>query len=284
MAVARAIARTEIVAVDAFQLYRGMDIGTAKPSAADRAEIPHHCLDLVDPSQEVTLARFLDAYDDAMTSIAAAGTRVLLVAGTGLYLRAAVDRLVPPAQWPSIRTELEADPDTAALHDRLRLLDAVAAARMEPSNRRRVIRALEVCLGSGRPFSSFGPGLTTYSTADVVQIGLRWPRDVLAKRIEARFHQLLAAGFLDEVRTLATSPTPLSRTARQAIGYAELFDHLAGGTSLDDAAHRAVARTRRFATRQERWFRRDPRIHWVDIRTDPLDAVPAVLGSLTTCV
>jgi tRNA dimethylallyltransferase len=155
---------------------------------------------------------------------------------------------------------------------------------MEPSNRRRVVRALEVCLGSGRRFSSFGPGLEHYPAVGIVQIGLRWPREELARHIGARFHHLLDAGLLDEVRRLAAAPRPLSRTARQAIGYAELFDHLAGRRSLDDAVARAVARTRRFAVRQERWFRRDPRVHWVDITADPLDAVPAVLGALTACV
>ncbi|HEY1282340.1 MAG TPA: tRNA dimethylallyltransferase, partial [Acidimicrobiales bacterium] len=159
-----------------------------------------------------------------------------------------------------------------------------AAAKMEPSNRRRVIRALEVCVGSGRPFSSYGPGLDHYPPAGTVQIGLRWRREDLARRIVTRFEALLSAGFVDEVRRLAGGPRPLSRTARQAIGYAELLDHVAGRCSLDEAVARAVARTRRFAVRQERWFRRDPRVHWVDITTDPLDAVPAVLGALTACV
>jgi tRNA dimethylallyltransferase len=156
---------------------------------------------------------------------------------------------------------------------------------MEPSNRRRVIRALEVCVGSGQPFSSYGPGLDHYpAAAAIVQIGLRWRREGLGHRIVTRFEDLLAAGFVDEVRRLAGAPQPLSRTARQAIGYAELLDHVAGRCSLDEAAARAIARTRRFAVRQERWFRRDPRVHWVDIATDPLDAVPAVLGALTACI
>src|SRR5207253_2476439 len=118
--------------------------------------------------------------------------------------------------------------------------------------------ALEVCVGSGRAFSSYGPGLLHYPAVGIVQIGLRWSRDGLARRIETRFDDLLAAGFVDEVRGLAAAPEPLSRSARQAIGYAELLDHVAGRCSLDDAVVRAVARTRRFAVRQERWFRRDP--------------------------
>ena len=284
MAAARAMGDVEIVAVDALQVYRGMDIGTAKPTPADRAEIPHHGLDLAEPWQDVTVVQYLAAYDDAVAGIVASGHRPLLVGGTGLYLRAAVDRLQPPGEWPGVRVALEAEPDTSALHARLRQLDPDAARKMEPSNRRRVIRALEVCVGSGRPFSSYGPGLDHYPAAGIVQIGLRWRREDLARRILARFEDLLAAGFVEEVRRLAGAPEPLSRTARQAIGYAELLEHVAGRCSLDEAVARAVARTRRFAVRQERWFRRDPRVHWVDITTDPLDAVPAVLGALTACV
>jgi tRNA dimethylallyltransferase len=284
MAATRAVGAVEIVAVDALQVYRGMDIGTTKPTPAERAEIPHHGLDLADPWEDVTVVRYLAAYDDAVAGIAARGHRPLLVGGTGLYLRAAVDRLQPPGEWPGVRVALEAEPDTAVLHEHLRQLDPDAARKMEPSNRRRVIRALEVCVGSGRPFSSYGPGLDHYPAAGIVQIGLRWRREDLARRIVTRFEDLLAAGFVDEVRRLAGAPQPLSRTARQAIGYAELLDHVAGRCSLDEAVARAVARTRRFAVRQERWFRRDPRVHWVDIATDPLDAVPAVLGALTACV
>jgi tRNA dimethylallyltransferase len=284
MAAARATGDVEIVAVDALQVYRGMDIGTAKPTPAERAEIPHHGLDLADPWEDVTVVRYLAAHDEAVAGIVARGHRPLLVGGTGLYLRAAVDRLQPPGEWPAVRVALEAEPDTVALHARLRRLDPEAARKMEPSNRRRVIRALEVCVGSGRPFSSYGPGLDHYPAAGIAQIGLQWRREDLARRIVTRFEDLLAAGFVDEVRRLAGAPQPLSRTARQAIGYAELLDHLAGRCSLDQAVARAVARTRRFAVRQERWFRRDPRVHWVDIITDPLDAVPAVLGALTACV
>jgi tRNA dimethylallyltransferase len=284
MAAARALGDVEIVAVDALQVYRGMDIGTTKPTLAERAEIPHHGLDLAYPSEDVTVVRYLRAYDDAVAGIVARGNRPLLVGGTGLYLRAAIDRLEPPGEWRAVRGELEAEPDTGVLYERLRRLDPAAAGKMEPSNRRRVVRALEVCVGSGRPFSSYGPGLDHYPAVGVVQIGLRWPRPQLVRRIQSRFDALLAAGFVDEVRRLAAGPEPLSRTARQAIGYAELIDHVAGRCSLDDAVDRAVARSRRFAVRQERWFRRDPRVHWVDITTDPLDAVPAVLGALTACV
>ena len=259
---------TELVAVDSMQVYRGMDIGTAKPTPAERAEIPHHLLDLADPSEEVSVVRWRAAADDALGAIDARGNRAVLVGGTGLYLRAAIDRLEPPGAWPDIRDQLDAEPDTAALYDRLRALDPLGASRMEPTNRRRIVRALEVTLGSGRPFSSFGPGLTAYPPVAVRQVGLQWSRAALARRIEARYAAQLADGFLAEVAALAARPQQLSRTASQALGYKELLGHLDGQCSLDEALATAIARTRRFAVRQERWFRRDPRIRWVPITGD----------------
>jgi tRNA dimethylallyltransferase len=284
MAVARATGDIEIVSVDAFQVYRGMDIGTAKATLAEQAEVRHHGLDLVDPAQELSVVAFRRAHDVATADITARGARPLLVGGTGLYLRAVIDRLEPPGAWPGVRADLEAEADTAVLHDRLRVLDPAGAAKMEPSNRRRVVRALEVSIGSGRPFSTFGPGLDSYPPSAVVQIGLRWPRAQLLRRIEVRFQRLLETGFLDEVRALMGRPGGLSRTAAQAIGYAELASHLQGACSLDEAAATAVARTRRFAIRQERWFRRDPRVHWIDIDDDPLVAVPDVMGAFSAWV
>src|SRR5690606_33156919 len=137
--------------------------------------------------------------------------------------------------------------------------------------------ALEVCLGSGRPFSSFGSGVATYPDNDVVQIGLRWPRDRLAERIELRVQRMIDDGLVAEVERLLADPAGLSKTARQALGYKELIDHLTGDVSLDDAVDRIVTRTRQFAVRQERWFRRDPRVRWIDIDGDPVDEVtPAV--------
>ncbi|MBK9178859.1 MAG: tRNA (adenosine(37)-N6)-dimethylallyltransferase MiaA [Acidimicrobiales bacterium] len=254
----------ELVTVDSMQVYRGMDIGTATPTAAEQAEVPHHLLDLVDPGEDFTVARYRDAFDEALAGIEARGHRALLVGGTGLYLRAVIDRLELPGEYPEVRRALEAEPDTVALHARLRSLDPVAAARMEPGNRRRVLRALEVTLGGGRPFSSFGPGLGTYGPTPFVQLGVRLPREVTDRRIEERYAAQLAAGFLDEVRHLAARPGGLSRTARQALGYRELLAHLDGACELAEAVEVAVTRTRRFARRQDRWFRRDPRIRWLE--------------------
>ena len=275
MTAARAVAGTEIVAVDAMQVYRGMDIGTAKPSTEDRAEVRHHCLDLVGPDVEFTVTDYQRAFDAAVARIPG---RPLLVAGTGLYLTAAIDRLDVPGRWPEIRAALEHDAaDT--LWPRLLECDPIAAGRIEPSNRRRVVRALEVCLGSGRPFSSFGPGVGYYPPTDAVIIGVRWPRPRLATRIERRVAAMMAAGLVDEVARLAGRG--LSRTARQALGYKELLDHLDGRMSLDEAIAAVVVRTGQFAVRQERWFRRDPRVRWYDIDCDPVSEVaPAVVDAL----
>jgi tRNA dimethylallyltransferase len=282
MAVARTAPQIELVAVDAMQVYRGMDIGTAKPSTAERAEVAHHGIDLAEPSEDFTVVRYRDAATAALGRIECRGGAAVLVAGTGLYLRAVIDHLEPPGSWPDIRVELEADPDTEVLHRRLVALDPVAAGRIEPTNRRRIVRALEVCIGSGAPFSASGAGLGVYEPSPVAQVGLRWSRPALHERIALRFDSMLAAGLLDEVARLASRP--MSRTARQALGYRELLEHLDGRLSLDEATERAIARTRRFATRQERWFRRDPRIAWVDIEGDPLVAVPRVLDALPAWV
>ena len=275
------VAGTEIVVVDSMQVYRGMDIGTAKPTPAERGEVPHHCLDLVDPDVDFSVTMFQEAGDHALGDLAARDARPLLVAGTGLYLRVLIDGFDPPGQWPDVRSELERERDTVALHRRLAEADPLAAGRMEPSNRRRVVRALEVTIGSGRPFSSFGPGLTHYPDNGIVQIGLRWPRPVLARRIEDRFLAMLDAGLLDEVRALADGPEPLSRTAAQALGYKELLAHLAGGSSLDEATSLTITRTRQFAVRQLRWFQRDPRIRWVEMDHDGDDAGALLMDALS---
>lgn len=279
IAVAEHLGDVEIVSVDAMQVYRGMDIGTAKPSAAERAAVAHHVIDVADPSDDYAVARYQRDARAALDDIAAREKRALLVGGTGLYLRAVVDQLEIPGQFPEVRAELDAESDTVALHRRLVAVDPVAAARMEPTNRRRVVRALEVSVGSGRPFSSFGPGLDTYAPTPVAMVGLQVSRPVLDTRIDARYAAQLEAGFLDEVRVL--SEKPLSRTARQALGYKELLDHLEGSRSLDDAVDLARQRTRRFARRQERWFRRDPRITWVDATNNPSAAFALVLEELT---
>jgi tRNA dimethylallyltransferase len=267
LAVARRRGDCEIVSVDSMCVYRGMDIGTSKPDAAARAAVPHHLLDLVDPDEEFTVTQFQEAARVALADIAARGRHALLVGGTGLYLRAVVDDLVIPARYPDVAAALDAELDegrcdTTELHGRLAALDPVGASRMEPTNRRRVVRALEVTLGSGRPFSAFGPGLEAYPVTDVAQVGLALGPEETDRRIAARFAAMVEAGLVDEVRALAARPEGMSRTARQALGYREVLAHVEEGRPLDDCLDEAVRRTRQYARRQASWFRRDPRVVW----------------------
>ncbi|WP_420439279.1 tRNA (adenosine(37)-N6)-dimethylallyltransferase [Candidatus Poriferisodalis sp.] len=285
----------ELVSVDSMQLYRGMDIGTAKAIAAEQAEIPHHLIDLVDPAERFTVVDYADAFSSVTADIARRGAVPLLVGGTGLYLRAVIDGLKPPPEYADIAAALESEaaassavaaaPDgravgastvgstaiqragdgrasgAAALHRRLAELDPLAASRMEPTNLRRIVRALSVCMGTGRPFSSFGPGLQAYPEVPFRLVGIDLDRDTLDERIADRYRQQMEQGFLDEVRGLMEAP--LSRTAAQALGYKELRAHLEGECTLEEALDVAIARTRRFARRQQRWFARDPRITWI---------------------
>ena len=274
----------EIVSVDAMQVYRGLDVGTAKPTPAEQAAVRYHCIDLVEPSETFSVADYVAASRLATTDITRRGGVPFFAGGTGLYLRAVTDRLELAGSWPDLRADLEAEADVAAQYSRLQALDPVAASRIEPGNQRRIVRALEVCLGSGRPFSSFGPGLDVYDGDPLVeQIGLRWDRAALARRIEQRVERMMAAGLLDEVRSLVDrGPGALSRTARQALGYKELIDHLEGRAELDQAVATIILRTRQFAVRQDRWFRRDPRIRWLDIREDPVgEALPVLVEAIT---
>jgi tRNA dimethylallyltransferase len=265
MALARRAPEWELVSVDSMQVYRGMDIGTAKPTAAERAEVPHHLLDLLDPWEEGAVAWFQRQALATIADIEGRDRRALLVGGTALYVQAIVDELDIPAQYPEVRAQLDAEPDTAALHARLHALDPRAADRMDPANRRRVVRALEVTLGSGRLFSTYGPGLDVHPPTPFTMVGLRRSSDDLRARIAARNRVQLDAGFLDEVHRLHEDPRGLSRTAAQALGYRELHEHLTAEVPLDVALDLAVRRTGRFARRQWAWFRRDPRITWLDL-------------------
>ncbi len=281
----------ELVSVDSMAVYRGMDLGTDKPTAAVRAEVPYHLLDLVEPSEEFTVHDFQAAARRAMADIAGRGGHALLVGGTGLYLRSVVDDLSLPGRYPGTAAGLTAALDAAgptgsperlaacrALHEQLGGLDGLAAARIEPANERRIVRALEVTVGSGRAFSSFGPGLGRYPPSTVAQIGIRRPPDEVDRRIAERFTSLMDEGLLDEVRALCARPDGLSRTARQALGYRELLAHLERGVPIDDAVDEAIRRTRVLARRQWAWFRRDPRIVWVDPDDDPVGTVLLRVG------
>jgi tRNA dimethylallyltransferase len=255
----------EIVSVDSMLVYRGMDVGTAKPTPAERAGVSHHLVDVAEPEEPFSVARYQQLARAVVDGIDARGLRVLLVGGSGLYFRAIVDELEFPATDPDARDELWAEagvlgPDR--LYERLAELDPVAAARIEPSNVRRTVRALEVAAVTGRPFSSYADRWARYPDERVRAAGIDVPRDVLARRIEARVRAMVDAGLLDEVRELLDRGLFGWLTASRAIGYAEFARHLRGEMTLADASAQTVRRTRELARRQMVWYRRDPRIRW----------------------
>jgi tRNA dimethylallyltransferase len=254
----------EVLSVDAMGVYRGMDLATAKPTAEERNEVSYHLLDLVDPGDEFTLAQFQREARSCATRIADAGHGALYVGGTGLYGRAVLDNLDIPARYPEIRGVLDerAVGDLPGLYVELVELDPLAASRIEATNARRVVRALEVTLGAKRPFSSYGEGLLSYGPVRVVQVGLECDFGVLDERIEHRFRSWMEVGLLDEVARLLRAPRGLGRTARQAVGYRELLRHLEDGEPLEDCVNDAITQSRRLARRQRSWFRRDPRVEW----------------------
>jgi tRNA dimethylallyltransferase len=270
----------EIVSVDSTTIYRGMDVGSAKPTRAERARVRHHLLDVADPDESFTVARYQRLAYEAVDDIRSRGRPVLLVGGSGLYFRAVADELSFPPTDARTRAELEREAAVVGaepLHRRLRAFDPVAAGRIEPDNVRRTIRALEVATVTGRRFSDFASDWTAYPVGRVRAAGIEVPRDVLARRIEKRVRQQIEGGFVREVRRLRERGLGRSVTARQAIGYAEVSRHLAGECSLEEAEALIVKRTKALARRQMAWFRRDPRIRW--FRSDERGA-PGVLDEL----
>jgi tRNA dimethylallyltransferase len=215
----------------------------------------------------------------------ARGADVLYVGGTGLYGRAVIDDLDIPGRYPEVRLTLEerASVDLPSLYEELVELDPLAASRLDPSNERRVVRALEVTLGSKRPFSSFGEGLLTYGPVRVVQIGLDVAPEVLDERLARRFRAWMEEGLLEEVAALAASPG-LGRTARQAVGYRELLRHIEGGADLETCVDDAIAQSRRLSRRQRSWFRRDPRVEWFDDVAAARERLEDVLSRAETFV
>ncbi len=281
LAVAHALNDVEIVSVDSMQVYRHLDVGTAKPSEAARASVAHHLIDVAEPDEDWSVVRFQHEARAAVADIEGRGHRALLVGGTGLYVQAVVDDLRFPGEDLDLRAELEAwtaEPGgVAAAYAEVEAADPVAAARIDPHNSRRIVRALEVIRLTGQPFSSFGPGVGVFGpTAFPVDIAGIWlPREALARRIEARVAAMRAAGLLDEVSSLQGR---LSRTARQAIGYKELLDVLETGADVDGAFALTARRTRSFARRQRMWFRRDPRITWLGAAENPCSVLPVLLA------
>ncbi|MEY9213355.1 tRNA (adenosine(37)-N6)-dimethylallyltransferase MiaA [Thermobifida halotolerans] len=257
-------APAEIVNADSMQLYRGMDIGTAKLTVPERRGVPHHLLDVWDITQTANVADYQRTARAVIDELHASGRTPILVGGSGLYVRAALDELDFPGTDPKVRARLEAElaeRGPLALHQRLARLDPAAAAAILPSNGRRIVRALEVIEITGGPFTATMP--EHVSRYPCVQIGLSAPRPELDERIELRVARMWEAGLVDEVRALEKAGLRDGFTASRALGYAQVLRFLAGEYTEEEAKEETVRATRRFARRQESWFRRDPRVDWL---------------------
>ncbi len=254
----------EIVSLDSMQVYRGMDVGTAKPTLAMRTAIPHHLLDLFEPSHELSVAEFQSLARSAIAEVMAHGNRPLLVGGSGLYFRSVVDELRFPPHSPEVRQSLDAEIEqqgAEALYARLTELDPKAAGRIEPANGRRIVRALEVIEVTGRPFSENYSWDRFESSYDLSVAGITLPRHQLYARIEERVDAMLRQGLLEEVQRLDAAG--MGRTSRHALGYRQVLD-APPGTPPRQIRDEVVAATKRSARRQESWFRADPRVVWFD--------------------
>ncbi|MDQ3664262.1 MAG: tRNA (adenosine(37)-N6)-dimethylallyltransferase MiaA [Actinomycetota bacterium] len=277
----------EVVNADSMQLYRGMDIGTAKPTVAERRGVPHHLLDVLDVTEPATVAEYQSWARTALADCRARGKTPVLVGGSALYVRAVLDRFRFPGTDPVMRAELEAElaaTGPAGMHQRLADVDPDAAAMIRPGNARRVVRALEVVRLTGRPFSATLPGheyAYEEGVTPCVQLGVDVPRAVQRERIAARVDRMWTAGLVDEVRALEAAGLRRGRTASRALGYAQVLRHLAGECTVDEAREETVRATRRFARRQDAWFRRDPRVRWLPYDADDLveSAVATVAGA-----
>lgn len=270
--------RAEIINADAYQMYRHMDIGTAKASAQEQSEVPHHLLDIIDPEETMTVARFQDLARKCIRELQSRGVRPILVGGSGLYARAAVDDITFPGTDATIRAALEErerKEGAGALFAELQRKDPVAAAHMDARNPRRTIRALEVIELTGKPYSATLPRYKY--VIDCLQIGLDLKRDDLDKRVNLRTQLMREQGFVDEVRAIRGR---LGVTAARALGYQQIMDYLDGVWSEDAAFEDIAQKTRRLARKQMGWFGRDARIHWLDaLRPDLADAAMTLVDA-----
>lgn len=255
----------EVINVDSMQVYRGMDIGTAKLAVDQRQGVPHHLLDVLDVTEPATVAEFQAWARTAIDDCVRREVVPVLVGGSALYVRAVLDRFEFPGTDPDLRERYEselAEHGAESLHARLAAVDAAAASAILPTNGRRIVRALEVIALTGRSYGASLPA-HEYAYDDVVVVGLDVPRDVLDERIERRVDAMWEAGLVDEVRRLADAGLAGGRTASRALGYSQVLDFLAGRCNEDEARAATVRRTRKFARRQDAWFRKDPRIVWL---------------------
>lgn len=267
----------EIVSVDSGAIYRGMDIGTEKPSHEELAAVPHHMIDVIDPSESVSVSQFQGMARAAVEDIIQRRKLPLLVGGSGLYFRAVVDPLEFPPSDPELRSRIDGSDED--LYERLMVLDPAAATRIDRANTRRTVRALEVIELTGRLFSSFRTAWDVYeSIYDLTAAGLTWPREELDHRINARVEDEFARGLVQETKDLLAQNLRESITSVQALGYAQVLEHFDGKITLDEAKDRIKNRTRRFARRQLTWFRADPRIRWFE--SDPEGATSYLTGAI----
>jgi tRNA dimethylallyltransferase len=270
----------EIVNTDAMAVYRGMDVGTAKQPVAERRGIPHHLLDLLEVTETMTVAEFQGRARAVIADLRHRGRVPVLVGGSALYTRAVLDRFEFPGTDDTVRNRLEAelaDVGAAALHRRLSEVDPAAAGNILVDNGRRIVRALEVVEITGRPFSATLPRLE-YAEPLSVQVGVDIDRETLDARIERRVGAMFEAGFVEEVERLLATGLREGRTAGSAIGYREVTAYLDGDLTLDEARERTISATRRFARRQDSWFRKDPRVVWV--RYDDPERVEKALDAV----
>ncbi|MFF9476176.1 tRNA (adenosine(37)-N6)-dimethylallyltransferase MiaA [Streptomyces roseolus] len=271
----------EVVNADSMQLYRGMDIGTAKLTPEERGGVPHHLLDIWDVTEAASVAEYQRLARAEIDRLLAEGRTPVLVGGSGLYVRGAVDALEFPGTDPGIRARLEAELEergSGVLHARLAAADPEAARAILPSNGRRIVRALEVIEITGKPFTANLPGHE--SVYDTVQIGVDVARPELDERIASRVDRMWEAGLVDEVRALEALGLREGRTASRALGYQQVLAALAGECTEDDARAETVRATKRFARRQDSWFRRDPRVHWLSGAADHRAELPGEALSL----
>ncbi|UNO39596.1 tRNA (adenosine(37)-N6)-dimethylallyltransferase MiaA [Streptomyces sp. MST-110588] len=259
----------EVVNADSMQLYRGMDIGTAKLTVAERRNVPHHLLDVWDVTEAASVAEYQRLARAEIDRLLAAGRTPVLVGGSGLYVRAAIDALDFPGTDPEVRARLEeelAELGSGALHARLAAADPEAARAILPGNGRRIVRALEVIEITGRPFTANLPGHEAFY--DTLQIGVDVERPELDGRIAARVDRMWDEGLVEEVRRLEGAGLREGRTASRALGYQQVLAQLAGECTEQEAREETVRATKRFARRQDSWFRRDPRVHWLSGAAD----------------
>lgn len=256
----------EIVNADSMQLYKGMDIGTAKLSVNERNGIPHHLLDILTVEEDASVAQYQALARAAVDEIRSRNKAAIIVGGTGLYIKSIIDEMNFPETDPELRKKLESEAEllgTAELYSRLRLLDPEAAAAIEPANTRRIIRALEVIEVTGQPYSANLPSDTSLRYPDALHIGLSMERSSLAPRIEARVHRMWQSGLVAEVDSLIEAGLLRGSTAQRAIGYAQVIAMRNGDISESKAIEETIVATRQYVRRQETWFKRDPRIQWI---------------------